>query len=166
MDRHRDPYEKKEKIARAKILPKGIYGCELAPISEAGMRTFRSAVAYCLTYFTKRRSVDLTSAKATRGTDVDPDVAVVCRRTTVLRRALTMNDGNAKTIEDIIEKYAEKKVPRIYRNEDELKWTQIAREPATTRRMACEKSANHTATSETFLNQSIFKEPFWTEPSG
>ena len=96
LDRHRPPYEKKEKIVRAKILPKGLYGCELAPVNETAMRSFRSAVASCLTYVTKRRSVDLTFATATRGNDVDPDVTVVCRRVTALRRALAIEEDNEK----------------------------------------------------------------------
>ena len=45
LDMFQAPYEKKAAIIRAKMPPKGLYGCELGPINETAMRGFRTATA-------------------------------------------------------------------------------------------------------------------------
>ena len=42
-------YADKAKAIRAKILPMGLYECVCSRINEVAMRTFRAAVADCLT---------------------------------------------------------------------------------------------------------------------
>lgn len=97
------PYDKQERILRLKILPEGLHGCQLAPLTEAVMRAFRAAVASCLTFTTSRRATDPTLATASRGTDIDPDV-VVCRMT-ALRRCMARATGMAKMADDFMEQY-------------------------------------------------------------
>ena len=84
LSKHRGPCEKKVNIVRAKKLPMGLYGCEVAPVDEAALRTMRSAIVSCLTFTTVRRSTDFTFATASRGRDVDPDVEIVNRRVVAL----------------------------------------------------------------------------------
>ena len=38
------PYARTAVVIRTKVLPKGLYGCETAPVNESTMRTFRAEV--------------------------------------------------------------------------------------------------------------------------
>ena len=131
LDMFKAPYEKKTAIIRAKLLPKGLYGCELGPINETAMRGFRAATATCLTYNTSRRSTDLTFAMCSRGGDLDPDIEVVRRRVAGFRRAMVVQDKAENMVKDIIKCYAEKGHPGICRGHDDpnLKNKQPAGEP-------------------------------------
>ena len=111
LDMFKASYEKKAAIIRGKLLPKGIYGCELGPINETAMRGFRAATATCLTYNTSRRSTDLTYAMCSRGGDQGPDIEVVRRWVVGLRRAMVVQDKAEKMIKDIIACYAEQGRP-------------------------------------------------------
>ena len=95
------PYDQKKHIAKAKLLPKGLYGCETSPINETAMRTWRATTATALTFTTTRRSVDLTYAVASGKTDLDPEVNVYVRRAVAARRAWHKNYLHKKNIEEI-----------------------------------------------------------------
>ena len=97
------------------MIPKGLFGCELAPINEAAMRTFRAAIVSCLTYVTNRRSVDLTFSTATQGNDVDPDITVVCRRAAAVRRARAKDKEAKRLMTEILQKYEQRKEPGFRR---------------------------------------------------
>ena len=56
LDMFRAPSDKKAEIIRGKLLLKGLYGCELGPINETTMRSFKAATATCLAYNTSKRS--------------------------------------------------------------------------------------------------------------
>ena len=101
LNRHTGPYDKKVHIVRAKKLPMGLYGCAVAPVNEAALRTFRSAIASCLTIATTRRSADFTFVAASLGRDVDPDVGIVNRRVVALRRGMAKCNKQKKMIGDI-----------------------------------------------------------------
>ena len=75
-------YEKKTTIIRAKMLPKGLYGCKVAPVHENALRSFRGATADALTFISKQRSVDLTFAVASKGEGLDPEVYIFTKRVT------------------------------------------------------------------------------------
>ena len=75
------------------------------------MAKFRSAIVSCLTFVTTRRAVDLTSATATKGNDVDPDIAVICRRAIAARRAIAKDKEAKKLMEEILKCYEEKGEP-------------------------------------------------------
>ena len=92
----RAPYDKKEKVIRGKLLPKGFFGCETAPINESAMQKNRTAIVNTLTYATTKRATDLKFAVASGKTDVDPDVEVYTRRATMYRRMVGANDDNKK----------------------------------------------------------------------
>ena len=96
------PYNKKVEIIRAKKLPLGLYGCEVAPINESALRTRRASIASCLTFTTARRSADLAFAIGSRGRDVDPDVEIVCRRAIAIRRSMAKDDRSRKLIQEIL----------------------------------------------------------------
>ena len=96
------PYERKAEVLRVKMLPKAIFGCESTPINE------RSKFTNALTYTTTQRSVDLTSAAASKGSDVDPEVEVLTRRVKSLKRAIVRNKKDENKIKKIMELYKEK----------------------------------------------------------
>ena len=87
LGRLKAPYEKKTKVIRVKMLPKGLYGCEMAPVHEHALRSFRSATADALAYTTKQRPIDLTFAVPSKGDDLDPEVYIAAKRVTAFRRA-------------------------------------------------------------------------------
>ena len=124
------PYEKKEKIIRSKLIPKALFGFELAPVNEAAMRALRTAIASCLTFDTSRRAVDLTFTAATKGNDVDADIVVVCRRAAAARRAIAKDKKARNLIKEMLESYEEKGEPGIYRNKEELGRKELAGEPS------------------------------------
>ena len=66
------PYKHKQTVVRGKLLPMGLYGCEVAPANEAVLTRFRAAIASVVAFTTKRRSVDLTFAVAADKGDLDP----------------------------------------------------------------------------------------------
>ena len=96
-------------MIRPKLIPKGVFGCELAPINEAAMRTFRAAIVSCLTFATSKRSVDLTFSTASKWNDVDPDIVVVCRRAAAMRRAIATDEGARKMMDENPEEYRERR---------------------------------------------------------
>ena len=139
LDMFNAPYDKKEAIIRTKMLPKGLYGCELAPVNEAAMRAFRTATAACLTFSTAQKATDLTFAAATRGTDVDPDVNVVCKRIKALRRSMAKDEEIKAMAHEIMEKYREMHEPGCYTTADELKEKPLAGAPCTPERARLKK---------------------------
>ena len=94
-----------------KMLPKGLYGCEMAPIHESALRQFRTATANAVTYVTKQRSVDLTFAVASKGEDLDPEVYITTKRITALRRARGKKGSNKEIIDKILKEHRKKKEP-------------------------------------------------------
>ena len=66
------PFEKKEKVVRAKMIPKGLFGCETSPANVSAMQKLRANIADTLAYVTDRRSTDLTFAVASGKTDLEP----------------------------------------------------------------------------------------------
>ena len=82
-------------MTQAKMLPRGLYGCETSPVNEEAMQNMRSSIATALTYTTTRRSVDLTFAMASGTVDLDPDIEVYTRRAALCRRVI----GDAKSKE-------------------------------------------------------------------
>ena len=131
------PYEKKAAVIRTKLLPKGLYGCETAPVNESAMRTFRSEVANAVTYVTKRRSLDLTYVVASHGTDMDPEVEIYVRRVNSFKRAMVTSKADRQLIETILEIYRAKDEPGISKakvsNED-LAHKEIAEDPGSSQR--------------------------------
>ena len=81
------PYHKKAAVVREKVLPMGLYGCETSPANESEAAAFRGAIADLLTYNATRRSVDLTFAIASHGSDLDPDIEIASRRVMRFRRS-------------------------------------------------------------------------------
>ena len=96
LDYVKAPYEKKEKVIRGKLLPKGLFGCESTPINETAMQKFRTAIATALTFATSKRSTDFAFAVASGRTDLDPDVEVYARRVTMYRRTVGGNPSMKK----------------------------------------------------------------------
>ena len=94
----RTSYKSKAMIIRTKMIPKALYGCELAPVNETALRGLRREVADAISYTTARRSADLTFSVASYGTDLDPDVHIYIRRAQAYRRAYTANENNEKLI--------------------------------------------------------------------
>ena len=76
----RTSYKSKAMIIRTKMIPKALYGCELAPVNESALRGLRKEFVNAIDYTTTRRSVDLTFNAASYGTDRDPDAQIFVRR--------------------------------------------------------------------------------------
>ena len=93
------------------MLPKGLYGCEVAPIHENALRGFRSATAEALTFVSEQRSIDLTFAVASKGDDLDPEVYIFAKRVAALRRAKSKKGANTNMINAILKVYRSKKEP-------------------------------------------------------
>ena len=74
------PYKANAYLISAKKLPNALYGCDTAPGNEGALTRLQSAIVDTLTITTTRRSVDLTFAVASQGTDVDPDVVIFKHR--------------------------------------------------------------------------------------
>ena len=55
-------YQNKRTVIKGKILPMGLYGCEVAPVNEAVLTRLRGTIANVITFTTKIRAVDLTYA--------------------------------------------------------------------------------------------------------
>ena len=142
LDMFKAPYAKKVAIIRAKLLPKGLYGCELGPINESAMQASRAATANCMTYSSMRRSTDLTFAMCSRGNDVDPDMEVVRRRILCFRRAMILHEGAEQMIQDIFNKYKDDGHPAIGEGSDDknLSSTVLAGEPTSKTRGDVKKS--------------------------
>ena len=49
LGRIKAPYDKKTAIIRAKMIPKGLYGCESCPVNDSKLRTWRSETANATT---------------------------------------------------------------------------------------------------------------------
>ena len=107
------PYTAKADLIRAKKLPKALYGCETAPVNEGAFKRMQTAIVDTLTLTTSRRSVDLTFAVASHGTDVDPDVAIFKNRVLGVRRARITVEANANIVDEIMELYVKQKEPGI-----------------------------------------------------
>ena len=119
VQKSQSPYGKKVQAIRSRKLPRGLFGCEVAPVNEAALRTFRSAIASALTFTTARRSTDLAFAVGSRGSDVGPDVEIVTRRVAALRRTLAKSDEQKEMIDEIYEGYQDKGEPGCYRGPDD-----------------------------------------------
>ena len=112
------PYPRYTAVIRTKILQKGLFGCETAPANKSAMRTFRSEVVNAATHTTKRRSTELTSAVASNGSDIDPEVEVYVRRVHGFRRALVTDNGNKEMIEELLLEYRKNEEPRTMLRSD------------------------------------------------
>ena len=80
LGRTRTTYKSEAMIIRTKMLPKALYGCELAPVNESALRGLRREFVDAIAYTTAKRSVDLTFNVASYGPDLDPDVQISIRR--------------------------------------------------------------------------------------
>ena len=135
-------YERKAAVVRAKLLPMGLFGCEVAPINEAAMRTLRSSIVNVLTFTTSKRSSDLVFAAASKGDDTDPDIEVVARRVTALRRSMVKNKEVEKMSDEIMNKYGEQEELGIYKSQEELKFKTLAGDVGTPERMRLRRQCN------------------------
>ena len=88
---------------RSKLLTKGLYGCEIAPVNESAMSSMRSSFVDCLTNTTTRRSTDLTFATCSGKVDLDPDIEVVVRRVMAMRRASVREERYSDMVKGIME---------------------------------------------------------------
>ena len=124
----------KAETIRAKLLPKALYGAELAPVSEAAMRSLRAKIADVLSPATVRRSVDLVFALAAGPKNVDPDIDVVVRRFAAARRAMVKSEEAAMTISRILEMYKFRDEPGMRCGEEELSTKELAGPPVSQQR--------------------------------
>ena len=121
MGRIKAPYDKKTAIIRAKMLPKGLYGCESCPINDSILRTWRTE----------------TFAAASQGTDIDPEIHVYTKRAMSLRRAYYVSKSNAKLIDENFELYKKAEEPGIIKKDQCMTdhfSKMIAEEPGSSRR--------------------------------
>ena len=100
-------------LIRVKYIPRGIYGCETAPINEAALKTLQTRIVDTLTFTTTRRAVDLTLAVASHGTDGDPDGTIFKNRVVSCRRAQVISKENESMMEEIVERYLQNGEPGI-----------------------------------------------------
>ena len=142
LDHMNAPYDMKEQVIRAKMVPKGLYGCETAPINEAAILKLSSTIANALTYTTKRRSVDLTFAIASGKTDLDPDVEVYARRVVLMRRVIGGDKDMKRMADEIMQEYARKGESGIYKGDRQLSEKVVGGSPTTPQRSNLRKQCN------------------------
>ena len=135
-------YDKETVAIRGKMIPKALYGCETSPINETAMRMLRTAFANCITFVTTRRSIDLTFVMASIGTDLDPDVDVMTRRMTMLRRMMAKDPRTAEIMKDIYAKYREGNEPGCKADEETLRSKELGRHPTSKTRARLRKQCN------------------------
>ena len=107
-------------MVKGKILPMGLYGCEVAPLNEAVLTRFRGAIANVVTFTTSRRSVDLTYAVTAGKGDLGPDVEICKRRVTALGRCYHRNEEEAGMIQEINSRYTEGDEPATKHTKEDL----------------------------------------------
>lgn len=88
----------------------------------------------CLASVASRRSSDLTFAAAVQGEDVDPEVAVVCRRAVDLRLFIAKNEHIQEMTDEILQPYRNKGEPGCYTEEKDPKEKELAGEPTSPER--------------------------------
>ena len=132
-------YQNKRTVIKGKILPMGLYGCEVAPVNEAVLTRLRGTIANVITFTTKIRAVDLTYAVTAEKGDLDPDVEICRRRVTALRRCYHGNDEDAAMIQDIYEKYKEKEEPATKHKKEDLLGKDVFGPPASKERASLRK---------------------------
>ena len=142
LNRAKAPYPTKAKIIRAAKLPKGLYGCEVSPINESALRTFRTAITKTLTYTTDQRSADLTFATASHGPDLDPEVAIAMRRAVAVRRYISKSEANERMARKIIKNYGAKREPGVYEDEEQLRQKELGGEPTSIEKAQIRKQCN------------------------
>ena len=129
-------YQDNRTVIKGKILPMGLYGCEVAPVNEAVFTKLRGTIANVITFTTKMRAVDLTFAVTSEKGDLDPDVEICRRRVTALRRCYHGNDEDAAMIQEIYKKYQEKDEPATKHKKKDLMEKNLSGPPASKERAA------------------------------
>jgi hypothetical protein len=81
--------EAKAKIIRTKVLAVALYRYEASRICPVTLLKLRSAIKQVLGSHTSHKSTDFTFAVSSHGSDLDPEVVVLCRRILFIRRILT-----------------------------------------------------------------------------
>ena len=132
-------YKHKKTVAKGKLLPMGLYGCEVAPVNEAVLTRFRGAIANVDTFTTSRRSVDMTYAVTADKGDLDPDVEICTRRVTALRRCYHRYEEEAEMIQEIYSKYKEGDEPATKHNKEDLLGKDVHGPPASKERASLRK---------------------------
>ena len=85
------------------------------------MRTFRAAVADCLTHGNGHASQDLAFALGSHGSDLDPLVESIALRASRFRHAVAVDQRAREDLQEIYELYAEKQQRGgIYTGQEEL----------------------------------------------
>ena len=136
------PYQTKAKIIRAAKLPKGLYGCEVSPINETALRSFRTSITRALTYTTEQRSSDLTFATASHGPDLDPEVAIATRRAAAVRRFISKCKANEDKVQAILEAYRNKKEPGCHKDDEQLREKTLGGDPTSAEKAEVRKQCN------------------------
>ena len=108
------PYEKKEQVVRAKMVPKCLFGCETSPVNEAAMRNICTSIANSLTFTTNRRSTDFTFAVASGKNNLVPAVEIYVRRATLCRRVVGGSPGCAKMAKEVMQLYKARGEPGVH----------------------------------------------------
>ena len=78
-------YEKKTAAIRGEMIPKALYGCEVASVCNKTIHRLGSAILKMINPSDAMRSRDFTFVTCSRGTDVDPDANILLRRIMALR---------------------------------------------------------------------------------
>ena len=116
-------------VVRAKIVPGGLYGCEMAPVHEGALETLRGAIADLITFTTETRSADLTFTIASEGTDLDPDIEIWVWRVKSLRRYLAKNSEASNMCNDIYEMYRQRGEPATDHSNEAMEMTVVSGQP-------------------------------------
>ena len=134
------PYRKKAALARGKITPMGVFGCETCLVSENSIVGLRSNIADMLAFSSNNRSVELTYSLASAGTDADPDVEIAVRRVMTCRRNVHKGGEVEKMMKENFQMYINQKEPGTQRSQEEISYKQPGGPPKSKQRMRLRKA--------------------------
>ena len=123
------PDEQKVRIVRIKANPAALYGSEACPANRNALGGYRAAVTTVLAGTDTNRSADLVFSMAQKGKDVDPEIDILLRRISAVRRFATRSSRNRKIVDELLDIYHKAGFMGTYQGEDHLRGLKPAPHP-------------------------------------
>eukprot|EP00969_Alexandrium_andersonii_P285311 12612467-Alexandrium_andersonii.AAC.1 len=99
------------RLLRGKVVPQGVFGAEVTPVSSTGMRALQSACVASVMLQNRCRSVALSFELFAR--EFDPAFEVIRRRACELRRRAALDPQVLDTVRGLVQYYTEGPEPGL-----------------------------------------------------
>ena len=126
--------DEKASIIRTHILPKALYGAEIAHIPDQHMRALQTAILDIVAPNSTRRNPSMAFLTCSAGTDLDPEVALYVRRVKLFRRAVWKHPHLRDIASEIHTHYAQNEIKGTYNDSIKLSDLRPATMPGTAQR--------------------------------